>query len=88
MNNPKKFKRLCIACEAIKDKKDLIRITKDFKNNEIKINNEQKYQGYSIYICKNEDCLKKAIQKKKIGHYLKAELPENIKQELYTVLKK
>ena len=50
MNNPKKFKRLCIACGAIKDKKDLIRITKDFKHNEIKINNEQKYQGYSIYM--------------------------------------
>ncbi len=88
MKEYKKFKRQCIACACIKDKQDLIRITKDFQLNDIKINNEKKYQGRSVYICKNETCIKNAIKKKKIEHLLKVNLAENIKKELYTVLKK
>ena len=88
MTEEKKFKRQCCFCKEIKDKQDLIRITKDYLSGEIKINTENKIQGRSVYICKNDECVEKAVKKKKIAALLKSDLPENIKQELYTVLKK
>lgn len=84
----KKFLRQCQSCREIKSKEDLIRITKDSKTNEIKLNYNNNIHGRSAYICKNMECLETALKKKKIEHSLKCVLPENIKQELYTVLKK
>lgn len=86
MKTDKKFKRQCCFCREIKEKSELIRITKDYKTSKVLINNENKIQGRSVYICKNIECIEKALKKKKIEHSLKSELPENIKQELYTVL--
>ena len=87
MTKEKKFKRQCCFCKEIKDKQDLIRITKDYLSGEIKINTENKIQGRSVYICKNLECIENALKKKKIESFLKSKLPENIKQELCTVLK-
>ena len=86
MKQERKFLRQCISCKKYKKKDDLIRIT---KNNEgININNISLIQGRSVYICKNEECITNAIKKKKIENILKSKLAENIKEELYTVLKK
>ena len=82
----KKFKRQCASCREIKNKEDLIKITKDFKTNEIKINQENKVQGRSVYICKNTECIEKAFKKNRIETLLKSKLPENIKLDVYTVL--
>lgn len=86
MNN-KKFLRQCVSCRLIKPKEQLIRITKNYKTKTIQINYNSQIQGRSVYICKNKECLENALKKKKIEHSLKSELTENIKEELYTVLK-
>lgn len=86
MKSDKKFKRQCCFCKEIKEKKDLIKITKDHKTCEIVINTENKVQGRSIYVCKNVECIENALKKKRIETSLKSKMPENIKQELYTVL--
>lgn len=83
----KKFKRQCASCREIKNKEDLIKITKDFKTNEIKINQENKVQGRSVYLCKNLECIEKAFKKNRIEQLLKSKQPENIKLDVYTVLK-
>ncbi len=88
MKNNKKFLRQCIDCRKIKRKEDLIRITKDNKTKEIKINKNNKIYGRSVYICKNIECLENAIKKKKFEKILSSNLPESIKEELYAVLKK
>ncbi len=87
MNKEKKFLRQCINCKSIKTKDELIRLTKDYKTKEIKINNNMEYQGRSVYICKNIECLETALKKRKIENSLKCKLSENIKEKLYTVLK-
>lgn len=88
MTSDKKFKRQCTFCKAIKPKEELIRITKDSKTKEIKINQNKEYSGRSVYICKNIECLENALKKKKIETLLKCSVPNCIKEELYTVLKK
>ena len=84
----KKFKRQCVSCREIKNKEDLIKITKDFKTNEIKVNQENDVQGRSVYLCKNEECIEKAFKKNRIERLIKSKTPENLKLEVYTVLKK
>lgn len=85
--NDKKFKRQCASCREIKNKEDLIKITKDFKTNEIKVNQENDVQGRSVYLCKNLECVEKAFKKNRIEVLLKSKVPENIKLDVYTVLK-
>ena len=83
----KKFLRQCLSCRAIKSKSDLIRITKDFETQSIKINQSGEFQGRSVYICKNSECVEKALKKNKIDVLLKGKSPNDIKDELYAVLK-
>lgn len=87
MKDERKFLRQCASCREYKPKEELIKITRDSINGEIKINNKQLIQGRSVYICKNEKCLANALKKKKIENALKSNLPESIKEELSTVLK-
>ena len=56
--------RMCIACRAMKDKRDLLRIVKD-KTGEISVDNSGKKNGRGAYICKDEECLKK-LEKQKL----------------------
>ena len=77
-----------MCCRTFKKKDDLIRLTKDFKTSEIKINTNNEIQGRSVDICKNKDCIEKAFKKNRIEVLLKSKLPEDVKIDLYTVLKK
>ena len=86
MKSDKKFKRQCCHCKSVKSKEELIRITKDFSTEEVKINNDGKISGRSVYICKNNECIENALKKKKIGTLLHTNIPENIKKELYNLL--
>lgn len=88
LKEERKFKRQCVSCKEYKDKSELIRLTKDYKSNELQINEDNSLNGRSLYICKNEKCLETAIKKKKIEHFLKTNLSEKLKEELYTVLNK
>ncbi len=87
MKEERKFLRLCCICRKYKTKNELIRITKNYKNKEIVINNDNLITGRSIYICKNQECIEKFIKNKKVLYSLKSEMTENIKDTLCTVLK-
>lgn len=87
MKQDKKFLRQCICCREFNEKESLIRITRDFKTKEAKINQFAEIQGRSVYICKKEECVEKALKKKKIEHFLSVNLSDSFKQELKAVLK-
>ena len=88
MKDIRKFKRMCSICREYKEKEDLIRITKDYKTGELKINTENIFHGRSVYVCKNQECIKKFTKNKKSLYALKSEMCENIRDFLDTVLKK
>ena len=88
MRKNKKFMRQCADCKNLKRKEELIRITRDNKTKEIKINTNDKIYGRSVYICKKIECLENALKKKKIDKLLRSTLTESVKEELHTVLKK
>ena len=66
---PSTVLRKCCACGKIVDRNNLIRIMKDNKTGEIIINPSNKQFGRSSYLCKDKDCLKLAIKKKRFKTY-------------------
>ena len=86
MKQNKKFQRQCCSCKLIKSKEKLIRITKNSKTQDVQINKNNEIQGRSVYICKNIECVEKALKGKKLEVLLKSKLPETIKEELCNLL--
>lgn len=70
LEKSKKIERKCQGCNKIFDRKELIKITK-LKDGTLKINPTSKELGRSIYVCKNPDCIKNLIKKKRIKLGLK-----------------
>lgn len=72
------IKRKCQGCGKTTDRENLIKITKSNKTNEVRINPNSKFIGRSLYICKNLDCLKQIIKKKKLQREFKIKTQEEI----------
>ena len=67
--------RVCISCRKTYDRKDLLKITKDYKQGIML----QKGMGRSAYICKSKKCYSDSKIKKKLQKALKTSLePEFI----------
>lgn len=77
--------RKCVSCGENKDKKSLVRIVKN-KENEIFIDETGKANGRGMYICKNKECIDKAIKNKEIERSLKSKIEKDIYNELEEIL--
>ena len=67
--------RICISCRKTYDRKDLLKITKDYKEGIML----QKGMGRSAYICKSKKCYSDSKIKRKLQKALKTVLePEFI----------
>lgn len=77
--------RKCTGCGEMKSKKELVRVLKTAENNII-IDLTGKQNGRGAYLCKSNECLKRAIKTKAIerslGVPVSAEIYEELKKEL------
>ena len=78
--------RKCIGCGISKNKKDLIRVVRS-PENEISIDLKGKKSGRGAYICKDENCLKKAVKAKRFEKNLEVEISPDILEALLRQLK-
>ena len=76
--------RQCVGCGEMKSKKDMLRILKTADTNEIVLDVSGKKNGRGAYICRNRDCLMKAIRNKGLERSIKTGIP----QEVYLGLEK
>lgn len=76
--------RQCVGCGEMKSKKEMLRILKTADTNEIVLDVSGKKNGRGAYICKNRDCLMKAIRNKGLERSIKTGIP----QEVYLSLEK
>ncbi len=77
------IERKCQGCNIKQNRDLMIKITKTIKG--LKINPNSKELGRSIYVCKNIECIKNLIKKKRIKTGLKygnQEEISKIEQEL------
>lgn len=75
--------RQCVGCNEMKSKKEMLRILKTAEN-EVILDATGKLNGRGAYLCKNEECLKRAIKQKGIERSLKM----NIDKTVYGKLEK
>jgi len=73
--------RKCIACQERDSKKGLIRIVKN-KDEQIFLDPSGKANGRGAYICKDVECLKKAIKTKALNKAFKIEVPNEVYENL------
>ncbi len=64
--------RKCIGCGAIKDVKELIKITKNFVDGKVIVNPNSKIFGRSAYLCYNKKCKELAFKKNRLNRALKS----------------
>jgi len=69
--------RICVGCREAKEKRSMVRIVKTAEN-VICLDDTGKKNGRGAYICRNADCLKRAIQSKGLERSLKTGIPEEV----------
>ena len=74
--------RMCLGCQEMKPKKELIRIVKN-KEEEVFVDFTGKKSGRGAYICKSIPCFEKARKAKKLEKAFETKISE----EIYDVLK-
>jgi len=75
--------RMCLGCQEMKPKKELIRVVKN-KENEISIDFTGKKPGRGAYICRSLSCFEKARKGKRFERAFEV----SINEEIYEMLKK
>ena len=77
--------RRCIGCNEMKDKKSLIRVIKSPEGN-IQLDPTGKANGRGAYVCKDSECLIKAIKSKGLDRsfkvHISGEIYDKLKEEL------
>lgn len=77
MNKPL---RTCTSCRRKGEKNEFIKIVRT--NGDIVIDKDNKLNGRSMYICKNHDCISKAIKSRAVNRTFKTDVSEKIYEEL------
>ncbi len=77
--------RMCLGCQEMKPKKELIRVVRT-PDNLIEIDTGGKRSGRGAYVCPTEECLLKAVKGKRLekafGQVVPPEVIETLKERL------
>lgn len=74
--------RKCVGCGQVKNRDELIKITRQNAGTEVVINHSNKIFGRSVYLCYNNACVEAAFKKNKIAKVLKTSIPEDLKGKI------
>ena len=74
--------RMCVGCQEMKTKKELIRIVRT-PEGEVLLDPTGKKSGRGVYVCPDKECLKKALKsnrlEKSLEHPISDEVIERLK---------
>lgn len=81
---PKKIPlRMCLGCNEMKPKQELLRVVKS-PENEVSLDLIGKKNGRGAYICHSTECLERAVKSKRLERTFQMAIPN----EVYESLKK
>ena len=79
---PKKIPmRMCVGCREMKKKRELIRIVRT-PEGDVVMDDTGKRSGRGAYICRNPECLTRAIKQKQLERQLQITLKQEIADAL------
>lgn len=82
----KKPQRMCVGCMQMQEKSCLIRIVKE-ADGTVSMDATGRKNGRGAYICKNADCLQKAMKAKRLERTFSMQLPDEVYAQLQEELK-
>lgn len=73
--------RMCVGCQELKPKKELLRIVKN-KEDKIFIDPTGKQNGRGAYICAKASCLEKARKTRRLERTFETKIDEELYKEI------
>lgn len=73
--------RQCLGCREMKPKRELIRVVRS-PEGDISLDFRGKAPGRGAYVCRNADCLAKAIKSRALERAFSAQLPPGLTEKL------
>jgi len=73
--------RSCIACRRVRGKPELLRIVRT-PLGDVQVDPTGKLAGRGAYLCRNEDCVARAVKQKKLGRALGVSVAPSIVDEV------
>ncbi len=73
--------RMCLGCQEMKPKKELLRIVKN-KEGAISVDTTGKLAGRGAYICKSTECFEKVKKARRLEKTFECRIDEQIYQSL------
>ena len=77
--------RMCVGCREMKPKKELLRVVRS-PEGEVSIDLTGRKPGRGAYLCKNAECMKRAIKQKQLERAFECPLGEETHASLLQAL--
>jgi len=74
--------RKCVGCNSLKNREDLIKITKKYDTDNVIVNPNSQIFGRSVYLCYNKSCIEQAFKKNRLQKMLKCSISADLKGQL------
>ena len=74
--------RMCVGCREMKPKKDLIRVVRPADEGVPFVDRTSKAAGRGAYICKDIECLKKAVKSNALSRALETKIDDEVEASL------
>ena len=82
MEQPRKIPmRQCVGCRTQKPKRELVRVVRS-PEGQLSVDTRGKKPGRGAYVCRDPECLKKAIRSKALSRALDTPVPEELFETL------
>ena len=79
---PKKIPmRMCVGCREMKEKRELIRVVRT-PDGEVALDATGKKSGRGAYVCRQTECLRRAIRQKQLERQLEITLTPEVTEAL------
>ena len=73
--------RMCVGCREMKEKKSLIRVVRS-PEGEVSLDPGGKKPGRGAYVCREGECLARALKQHQLERQLQAEMTEEVSEGL------
>ena len=73
--------RMCVGCREMKEKRELIRVVRS-PEGELSLDPTGKKPGRGAYVCRNAECLRRAIRQKQLERQLNIGMTEEVAERL------
>ncbi len=77
--------RMCVGCREMKEKRDLIRVVRS-PEGEVSLDPTGKKPGRGAYVCRQGECLQRAIKQRQLERQLQTALSPEVSQGLNDAL--